>query len=202
MQHTLPELPYAKNALEPHISQETLELHHGKHHQTYVTNLNKLLADSDFSTLSLEEIILKTSGNPDLSGLFNNAAQVWNHTFYWHCLSPNGGGAPKGTLKDMIEKSFGSFDAFKTEFKAACLTQFGSGWAWLVQEGSDLKIVKTPNAETPITQGLKPLLTCDVWEHAYYVDYRNRRPDYVDTFLAHLVNWDFAAQQLEGSFCS
>ncbi len=196
MQHTLPELPFALDALAPHISPETLELHHGKHHQTYVTNLNKLLVDSELANLSLEEVILKTAGNPDLSGLFNNAAQVWNHTFYWHCLSPNGGGEPKDALKNMLEKSFGSLDAFKTEFKAACLTQFGSGWAWLVQEGANLKIIKTPNAETPITQGLKPLLTCDVWEHAYYVDYRNRRPDYVDTFLAHLVNWDFAEQQL------
>jgi len=196
MQHTLPELPFALDALAPHISPETLELHHGKHHQTYVTNLNKLLVDSELANLSLEEVILKTAGNPDLSGLFNNAAQVWNHTFYWHCLSPNGGGEPKDALKNMLEKSFGSLDAFKTEFKAACLTQFGSGWAWLVQEGANLKIIKTPNAETPITQGLKPLLTCDVWEHAYYVDYRNRRPDYVDTFLAHLVNCDFAEQQL------
>jgi len=196
MQHTLPELPFALDALAPHISPETLELHHGKHHQTYVTNLNKLLVDSELANLSLEEVILKTAGNPDLSGLFNNAAQVWNHTFYWHCLSPNGGGEPKDALKNMLEKSFGSLDAFKTEFKAACLTQFGSGWAWLVQEGANLKIIKTPNAETPITQGLKPLLTCDVWEHAYYVDYRNRRPDYVDTFLAHLVNGDFAEQQL------
>lgn len=197
MQHILPELPYALDALSPHISQETLELHHGKHHQAYVTNLNKLLENSDLSNLSLEEIILKTAGKSDLAGLFNNAAQVWNHTFYWHCLSPNGGGDPKGELKDMIEKSFGSLDAFKTEFKTACLTQFGSGWAWLVQDGSNLKIVKTPNAETPMTQGLKSLLTCDVWEHAYYVDFRNRRPDYVDTFLKHLVNWNFVAEQLE-----
>ncbi|PIZ32600.1 MAG: superoxide dismutase [Fe] [Alphaproteobacteria bacterium CG_4_10_14_0_8_um_filter_37_21] len=197
MQHTLPKLPYALDALTPHISKETLELHYGKHHQTYVTNLNKLLVDSEFATASLEEIILKTSGNSDFAGLFNNAAQVWNHTFYWHCLSPNGGGEPTGTLKEMIEKKFGSLETFKAEFKTACLTQFGSGWAWLVQEGSSLKIVKTPNAETPMTKGLKPLLTCDVWEHAYYVDYQNRRPDYVDTFLAHLVNWDFVAQQLD-----
>ena len=197
MQHTLPKLPYALDALTPHISKETLELHYGKHHQTYVTNLNKLLVDSEFATASLEEIILKTSGNSDFAGLFNNAAQVWNHTFYWHCLSPNGGGEPTGTLKEMIEKKFGSLETFKAEFKTACLTQFGSGWAWLVQEGSSLKIVKTPNAETPKTKGLKPLLTCDVWEHAYYVDYQNRRPDYVDTFLAHLVNWDFVAQQLD-----
>lgn len=197
MHHILPELPYALDALSPHISQETLELHHGKHHQAYVTNLNKLLENSDLSNLSLEEIILKTAGKSDLAGLFNNAAQVWNHTFYWHCLTPNGGGDPKGALKDMIEKSFGSLDAFKVEFKTACLTQFGSGWAWLVQDGSNLKIVKTPNAETPMTQGLKALLTCDVWEHAYYVDFRNRRPDYVDTFLKHLVNWNFVAEQLE-----
>ncbi len=197
MHHILPELPYALDALSPHISQETLELHHGKHHQAYVTNLNKLLENSDLSTLSLEEIILKTAGKSDLAGLFNNAAQVWNHTFYWHCLTPNGGGDPKGALKDMIEKSFGSLDAFKAAFKTACLTQFGSGWAWLVQDGSNLKIVKTPNAETPMTQGLKALLTCDVWEHAYYVDFRNRRPDYVDTFLKHLVNWNFVAEQLE-----
>ncbi|HCU06049.1 MAG TPA: superoxide dismutase [Fe] [Holosporales bacterium] len=197
MQHILPQLPYALDALSPHISQETLELHYGKHHQTYVTNLNNLLENSDLSNLSLEEIILKTSGKSDLAGLFNNAAQVWNHTFYWHCLSPNGGGDPKGILKDMIEKNFGSLETFKTLFKTACLTQFGSGWAWLVQEGANLKIVKTSNAETPMTQGSKPLLTCDVWEHAYYVDFKNRRPDYVDTFLKHLVNWDFAAEQLE-----
>jgi Fe-Mn family superoxide dismutase len=198
MQHILPALPYALDALLPHISQETLELHHGKHHQTYVTNLNKLLEDSDLFNLSLDEIILKTAGKSHLAGVFNNAAQVWNHTFYWNCLSPNGGGDPKGLLKDMIEKEFGSLDTFKAEFKAACLTQFGSGWAWLVQEGSNLKIVKTSNAETPMTEGLKPILTCDVWEHAYYVDFRNRRPDYVDTFLKYLVNWEFAAKQLEG----
>lgn len=197
MHHILPELPYALDALSPHISQETLELHYGKHHQTYVTNLNKLLENSSLAHLSLEELILQTSGKGEFSGIFNNAAQVWNHTFYWHCLSPNGGGDPKGLLKNMLEKSFGSLDTFKAEFKTACLTQFGSGWAWLVQEGQDLKIIKTPNAETPITEGFKPLLTCDVWEHAYYVDFRNRRPDYVDTFLQYLVNWEFAAKQLE-----
>ena len=196
MTHKLPDLPYALDALTPHISQETLELHHGKHHQTYITNLNKLLEGSDLSSCTLEEVIHKTAKKVEHIGIFNNAAQVWNHTFYWNCLSPNGGGKPTGTLKEMIDSAFGSYENFKTEFKTACLTQFGSGWAWLVQDGNSVKIVKTPNADTPLTDGVKPLLTCDVWEHAYYVDFRNRRPDYVDTFLNHLVNWDFAASQL------
>jgi superoxide dismutase, Fe-Mn family len=194
MTFSLPSLPYPKNALEPHISEETLSFHHEKHHQTYITNLNKLLEKSDYSQDSLEDIIKKTSKKSDCAGIFNNAAQVWNHTFYWHSLSPNGGGKPKGTLAEKINQDFESFENFKTAFTQAALTQFGSGWAWLVFDNGALKVVKTGNAETPLTDGQTPLVTCDVWEHAYYIDYRNRRPDYVSTFLNHLINWDFAAE--------
>ncbi|MEQ6340986.1 MAG: superoxide dismutase [Fe] [Gammaproteobacteria bacterium] len=191
MVHALPELPYAKNALEPHISAETIEYHYGKHHQAYVNNLNNLIPGTEFENLSLEEIIMKSSG-----GVFNNAAQVWNHTFYWHCLSPNGGGEPSGALADAINKAFGSFDEFKKKFTQTAITTFGSGWAWLVQDKSGaLSIVSTSNAATPMTAGQKALLTCDVWEHAYYVDYRNARPSYVDHFWS-LVNWDFVAKNL------
>lgn len=188
MSFSLPELPYAMNALEPHISQETLEFHYGKHHQAYVTNLNKLVADSELAQSSLEDIIKTSSG-----GIFNNAAQVWNHSFYWHCLSPNGGGAPSGDLAHAIDQSFGSFDAFKEQFSQVAATTFGSGWAWLVKDDQGaLKIVSTSNADTPMTQGLHALLTCDVWEHAYYIDYRNARPKYIESFW-NLVNWDFVA---------
>ncbi|MBI2779972.1 MAG: superoxide dismutase [Fe] [Gammaproteobacteria bacterium] len=191
MAHALPELPYAKNALEPHISAETIEYHYGKHHQAYVNNLNNLIPGTEFENLSLEEIIMKSSG-----GVFNNAAQVWNHTFYWHCLSPNGGGEPSGALADAINKAFGSFDEFKKKFTQTAITTFGSGWAWLVQDKSGaLSIVSTSNAATPMTAGQKALLTCDVWEHAYYIDYRNARPSYVDHFWS-LVNWDFVAKNL------
>lgn len=188
MSFELPALPYAKNALEPHISAETIEFHYGKHHQTYVTNLNNLISGTEFENLSLEEIVKKSSG-----GIFNNAAQVWNHTFYWNCLSPNGGGAPTGALADAINAAFGSFDKFKEEFSKCAVTTFGSGWAWLVKNADgSLALVSTSNAATPLTSGQTPLLTFDVWEHAYYVDYRNARPKYVET-LWNLVNWDFVA---------
>lgn len=188
MSFTLPQLPYAMNALAPHISEETLQYHYGKHHNAYVTNLNKLVADTEFATLSLEDVIKKSSG-----GLFNNAAQVWNHTFYWHCLSPNGGGEPTGKLADALCKAFGSFAAFKEQFTQAAIATFGSGWAWLVQDkAGQLKIISTSNAATPMTDGLTALMTCDVWEHAYYIDYRNARPDYLNAFWA-LVNWTFVS---------
>jgi len=190
MSFELPPLPYAKNALEPFISEETIEYHYGKHHQAYVTNLNNLVPNTEFANLSLEEIILKATGP-----IFNNAAQVWNHTFYWHCLSPQGGGEPKGALVDAISSAFGSFATFKEEFSRVAVSTFGSGWAWLaLQQDGSLAIVSTGNADNPLTKKLKPLLTCDVWEHAYYVDYRNARPKYVEAFW-NLVNWSFVAEQ-------
>jgi Fe-Mn family superoxide dismutase len=192
---TLPELPYAQNALEPHISAGTLSFHHGKHHNAYVTNLNKLIPGTEFEKLSLEEIIKKSTGP-----VFNNAAQVWNHTFYWHSMRPNGGGAPSGTLAAKINDDFGDLEKFKEQFTAAATTQFGSGWAWLVVDKSGkLKITKTANAETPLTTSDVALLTIDVWEHAYYLDFQNRRPDYIATFLNNLVNWEFAAKNLAAS---
>lgn len=197
MPHTLPSLPYAIDALEPHISANTLTFHHGKHHQAYVTNLNNLTENTDLADKSLEEIIHATAQKSDKVGIFNNAAQVWNHTFFWHCMKPGGGGEPSGELKAQIDKTFGSFEAFATEFKQAAITQFGSGWAWLVADKGNLRIMKTANADLPMVHGATALLTCDVWEHAYYLDFQNRRPDYVDTFLKHLVNWDFAASQLK-----
>jgi Fe-Mn family superoxide dismutase len=191
MTHTLPDLPYAMDALEPHISRETLEYHYGKHHNTYVEKLNGLIKDTEWANASLEEIVRGSSG-----GVFNNAAQVWNHTFYWHCLSPNGGGAPGGELAKAIDASFGSFDKFKEQFSDKAVTLFGSGWAWLVKKpDGSLAIVQTGNAETPLTGDSKPLMTCDVWEHAYYIDYRNARPKYLEAFW-QLVNWDFVASNL------
>lgn len=191
MTFTLPQLPYAMDALVPYISQETLEYHYGKHHQAYVTNLNKLVADSDFATMSLEDVIKKSSG-----GIFNNAAQVWNHTFYWHCLSPNGGSEPTGKLAEAINHAFGSFTAFQEQFTQAAITTFGSGWAWLVQDKQgQLKIISTSNAGTPMTEGFTALMTCDVWEHAYYIDYRNARPNYLTAFW-NLVNWEFVASNM------
>lgn len=184
----LPALPYEQNALEPHITANTLSFHYGKHHNAYVVNLNKLIAGTDFANESLEDIIKKSEG-----GIFNNAAQVWNHTFYWNSMKPNGGGTPTGALADKITEDFGGLDKFKEEFAAAAATQFGSGWAWLVLEAGKLKIVKTANAETPITSNQTPLLTIDVWEHAYYLDYQNLRPVYISTFIEKLANWDFAA---------
>jgi superoxide dismutase, Fe-Mn family len=190
MAFTLPDLPYAKDALAPYLSQETLEYHHDKHHNAYVTNLNGLIDGTDNATKSLEDIIMAAEAGP----LFNNAAQVWNHTFYWSCMKPGGGGMPGGDLAKAIDKAFGSFDDFKKEFSAAAVGQFGSGWAWLVVENGALKITKTSNADLPLKHGQTALLTVDVWEHAYYIDYRNLRPKYVETFLAGLVDWDFVAQ--------
>ncbi|MCB2219923.1 MAG: superoxide dismutase [Bacteroidetes bacterium] len=191
MAFELPPLPYKMNALEPFISQRTLEFHYGKHHQAYVNNLNNLVPGSEFENASLEDIIKKASG-----GVFNNGAQVWNHTFYWHCLSPNGGGEPTGTVKDAIYESFGSFDAFKEQFTKAAATLFGSGWAWLVKDTEGkLKIVQESNAGNPLTTGHTPLLTCDVWEHAYYLDKQNRRPDYIADFW-NLVNWEQVKKEI------
>lgn len=188
MTFELPALPYAKDALAPHISPETIEYHYGKHHQTYVTNLNNLVPGTEFEGLSLEEIVKKSSG-----GIFNNAAQVWNHTFYWNSLSPIGGGAPTGGLANAIDRTFGSFDKFKEEFAKCAVTTFGSGWAWLVKNANgSLELVSTSNAGCPLTAGQTPILTCDVWEHAYYIDYRNLRPKYLEAFWA-LVNWEFAS---------
>ena len=187
MEHTLPPLPYPMDALAPTISQETLEYHYGKHHATYVTNLNNLIKGTEFENMSLEEIIKKSSG-----GIFNNAAQVWNHTFYWNGLKPQGGGAPTGKVLDAINAKWGSFDKFKEEFNKSAVGNFGSGWTWLVQKGDALEIVNTSNAGTPLTTADKALLTVDVWEHAYYIDYRNLRQKFVETFLGHLVNWQFA----------
>lgn len=200
MAFTLPTLPYSKEALEPHISSKTLAFHHGKHHAGYINNLNNLIAGTDLENASLEEIILATAKDPSKGGIFNNAAQTWNHTFYWYSLKPKGGGQPQGELASRIEKDFGSFENFFKEFKQAGATQFGSGWAWLVVEEGTLKITKTPNADLPMVHGQTALLTCDVWEHAYYLDYQNRRPDYIEVFLTSLVNWDFALENLKKAF--
>jgi len=188
MEHTLPPLPYAIDALAPHISKETLEFHYGKHHQTYVTNLNNLIKGTEFDAMSLEDIVRKSNG-----GMFNNAAQIWNHTFYWSSLSPKGGGQPTGVLAAAVNAKWGSFDAFKDAFTKSAVGNFGSSWTWLVKKADgSLDIVNTSNAATPLTGADKPLLTCDVWEHAYYIDYRNRRPDYLKAFWS-LANWNFAA---------
>jgi Fe-Mn family superoxide dismutase len=191
MEHTLPPLPYAKDALQPHISAETLEYHYGKHHQTYVTNLNNMIKGTDFENMSLEEIIKKSSG-----GVFNNSAQVWNHTFFWNCMTPNGAGAPSGKVADAINAKWGSFDKFKEEFNKAALGNFGSGWTWLVQKtDGSVDIVNTSNAGTPLTTSDKALLTADVWEHAYYIDYRNARAKFLEAFW-NVANWDFANQNM------
>ncbi|MFZ0611299.1 MAG: superoxide dismutase [Desulfobacterales bacterium] len=192
----LPPLPYPENALEPVISARTIGFHYGKHHQGYVNNINKLVAGTDLADMPLEKIIQKTAGQADKAGIFNNAAQVWNHTFYWKSLNPKGGGKPPAALMQKIESSFGSLDACQKELAAAATTQFGSGWAWLVKDGEKLKVVKTGNADNPMTQGMKPLLTIDVWEHAYYLDYQNRRADYVNGVLEKLIDWNFAAENL------
>ncbi|MBP9706717.1 MAG: superoxide dismutase [Fe] [Oligoflexales bacterium] len=187
----LPELPYSMDALQPHLSKETLEFHYGKHHNTYVVKLNELTKGGEFENATLEEMILKAHGP-----IFNNAAQVWNHTFYWNCLSPKGGGEPKGPLAEAIKSSFGSFATFKEQFTSSSVTLFGSGWAWLVKKGDGkLAIVQEGNAGNPMTKDMRPILTCDVWEHAYYIDYRNARPKYLESFWS-LVNWDFAGRQL------
>jgi len=197
MAFELPALPYAKDALAPHISAETLEFHHGKHHNTYVTTLNTLIKDGPLATKSLEEIIKDSAGDTSKTAIFNNSAQVWNHTFYWHSMKPGGGGKPTGAIAEKIDADLGGYDKFVEQFKTAGATQFGSGWAWLVLDGGKLKVTKTPNAETPLTTGAVPLLTMDVWEHAYYIDFRNARPKYMETFLDHLVNWDFANENLK-----
>jgi len=197
MAFELPPLPFPKEALEPHMSAKTLEFHHDKHHQAYVTNLNNLIKDSPLERQPLEEIIRATAKDEAKAGIFNNAAQVWNHTFFWHCLTPkNGGGQPRGEIAKRIDQDLGGFDKFKEQFKQAATTQFGSGWAWLVLDGGKLKVTKTPNAVDPLSQGQTALLTIDVWEHAYYLDFQNRRPDFISTFLDHLANWDFAEQNL------
>ncbi|OQW69894.1 MAG: superoxide dismutase [Proteobacteria bacterium ST_bin12] len=189
MEHTLPALPYARTALAPHISEETLDFHYGKHHQTYVTNLNNLIKGTEFESLSLEEVIKKSS-----AGIYNNSAQIWNHTFFWNSMKPNGGGAPTGALADAINAKWGSFEEFKKTFQASAVGNFGSGWTWLVKKADGtVDIVNMGAAGTPLTTGDKALLTIDVWEHAYYIDYRNARPKFVETFLASLANWDFAS---------
>ncbi|MBT4989488.1 MAG: superoxide dismutase [Rickettsiales bacterium] len=197
MSINLPNLNYSKSALAPYISEETLEFHYGKHHQAYVDNGNKLLAGSDLASLDIKDIIVKTAGDSSKAGIFNNAAQVWNHSFYWDSMTPNGGGAPTGKILDKINQDFGSYENFKNAFVTAGATQFGSGWAWLIvnAEGK-LEVTKTANADNPLTKGQTPLATMDVWEHAYYIDYRNARPKYMETFLSNLINWDFANANL------
>ena len=192
--HALLPLPYAENSLEPIITAKTMSFHYGKHHKGYVDNLNKLIAGTEYAVLSLEKVVTSTAGKPERTAIFNNAAQNWNHAFYWKSMRPNGGGEPPAALKQKIEAAFGSVDACKKDFAAAAVSQFGSGWAWLVLEGDVLKVVKTANADIPIMLGLKPLLTIDVWEHAYYLDYQNRRADYANAVLDKLINWEFALQ--------
>ena len=199
MAFTLPELPYSKDALAPHISANTLDFHYGKHHQAYVTNLNKLVEGTPLEKASLEQVIQESAKDASKAGIFNNSAQVWNHTFYWHSMKPNGGGKATGDVAKKIEQDFGSFEKFVEEFKNAGTTQFGSGWAWLVLDGGKLKVTKTPNADLPMVHGQKALLTMDVWEHAYYLDFQNRRPDYIGTFLDKLVNWDFVNKNLQAA---
>lgn len=194
--HVLPSLPYEAHALSSVISSNTIGFHYGKHHRGYIDNLNKLIVGTEFADLPLERIIVETAGQADKTAIFNNAAQTWNHTFYWKSMSPNGGGEPSPALKVRIEESFGSVDACKKELAAAAVAQFGSGWAWLVLDSGKLKVVKTANADVPMTTGAKPLMTIDVWEHAYYLDFQNRRLDYVNAVLDHLINWDFIAENL------
>jgi len=191
MSVTLPDLPYSKEALAPVISAKTLEFHHGKHHKTYVETTNKLIAGTDMENADLETIIKKSVGDQAKTGLFNNSAQVWNHSFFWNCMKPNGGGAPNGPIADKIKEVWGDYKKFAEELKNAGVTQFGSGWAWMVLDGRDLKITKTANADTPVAHNLKPLLTIDVWEHAYYLDYQNRRADFLAAVIEKLINWDF-----------
>jgi len=192
----LPELPYSKDALSPYISSNTLEFHYGKHHKTYVDNLNKLIEGTELAKLSLEEIIRTVATDSAKIGIFNNAAQVWNHSFYWQCLKKGGGSKPAGSIAEKINETWGSFDKFAEELKNAGVTQFGSGWSWLVEDGKELKIIKTANADTPLAHGQKALLTIDVWEHAYYLDYQNRRPDYISAVIQNLINWDFVNANL------
>ena len=193
---TLPPLPYADNALEPVISANTISFHYGKHHKTYVDNLNNLAKGTEFENATLESVVNATAGKADKAPLFNNAAQIWNHTFYWHSMRHGGGGKPSGKLAQMIDAAFGNYDEFRKQFSATTVSQFGSGWGWLVVDGGALKVVKTGNAEVPFTKGQKPLLTIDVWEHAYYLDHQNKRAAYVDAVIDRLLNWDFAAANL------
>lgn len=197
MTYELPPLPFDYTALEPHVSKSTLEFHHDKHHAAYVNKYNDMVKGTDMESKSIEEVIKATYNDASKAGIFNNAAQAWNHTFYWNCIKPSGGGKPSGALADKIAADFGSFDKFKEEFATAAATQFGSGWAWLVLDKGTLKVAKTSNAENPIAMGLTPLLTIDVWEHAYYLDYQNKRPDYIETFISSLINWDFVAEQMK-----
>jgi len=196
MAFTLPELPYAHDALAPYMGAETLQLHHGKHHQTYVTNLNNLIEGTDLANKSLEEIVVASHKDPAKAGIFNNAGQHWNHSLFWRIMKKNGGGNPGGELAKRIDSPFGSLDAFKEQFKTAAAQQFGSGWAWLSLDGDTLKVTKTPNGSNPLVDGMRPILGIDVWEHAYYLDYRNRRPDYVAAFLNNLVNWEEVEAEL------
>ena len=197
MKIELPALPYAQNALEPFISEKTIQFHYGKHHNAYVENTNKLIAGTEYENLELVEIIKKAAKDESKKGLFNNAAQVWNHSFYWQCIKPSGGGKPNGKIAELIDHKYGNFDKFAVEFKNAAMTQFGSGWAWLVlNTDGTLDIRKTVNADTPLTYDCKPLLTVDVWEHAYYLDYQNKRPEYLDKYINNLINWDFVNSNL------
>ncbi|HEX4113304.1 MAG TPA: superoxide dismutase [Stellaceae bacterium] len=197
MAFELPPLPFAYDALEPHMSKKTLEFHHDKHHAAYVTNLNNLTKDSPLAKESLDDVIKATAKDESKAGIFNNAAQVWNHTFFWNCLKKGGGGKPHGNLAKRIDSDLGGYDKFVEHFKQAGATQFGSGWAWLVLDGGKLKVTKTPNAVNPLSQGQVALLTIDVWEHAYYLDFQNKRPDFIATFLDHLVNWEYAERNLQ-----
>lgn len=193
---TLPALPFAKDALAPHISDQTLDFHHGKHHNAYVTNLNKLIEGTALASETLENIIKKTANDPGSAGTFNNAAQVWNHNFYWQSLQPDGGGLPSGAIAEKISADFGNYITFTEQFKSAGLTQFGSGWVWLVLKNNKLEVIKTSNADTPVAHNIKPLLTADVWEHAYYLDYQNGRGNYLDVFIKNLINWEFVNSNL------
>ena len=196
MAYTQPELPFAEHALDPHISANTLGFHYGKHHATYVKKYNDMVAGTPYDDQSIEDVIVATANDPDKAGVFNNGAQAWNHSFYWNCLSPEGGGKPSGEIAAKIESDLGGYDAFKNEFANAAATQFGRGWAWLVLDAGRLKIVKTANAQTPLANGMYPLLTIDVWEHAYYLDYQNRRPDYIAAVIDELLNWEFVSENL------
>lgn len=197
MTFELPSLPYASDALAPYMSSETLDFHHGKHHQTYVTNLNNLVKDSDMQDASLEDVVIKSSKDASMAGIFNNAGQHWNHILFWQCMKPNGGGAMPSELENRIISDFGSVDQFKEAFVQAGTTQFGSGWAWLAIDNGKLVVTKSANASNPLVEGMKPILGCDVWEHSYYIDYRNKRPDYLKAFLDNLVNWEFVSSQLD-----
>jgi superoxide dismutase, Fe-Mn family len=197
MAFELPDLPYPKNALEPHVSARTLEFHHGKHHEKYVSTANDLIKGTPLEGMPLEEVIKNSSKDPEKKKIFNNAAQVWNHTFFWNCMKPGGGGSPTGPIAEKIQSDFGSYEKFAEAFKKAGVEQFGSGWAWLVLRNGKLEVMKTANADTPIAHGIEPILTVDVWEHAYYLDYQNKRPDFLDAFIKHLINWEFANTRIE-----